>query len=132
MGQVLLLNFSHPITPEQSEQIAKLVGVDASELKVVDVPVQVGPGNIEEQMSQLLDKVPITAREWQDPRKLVNLPGLSLAAGVLLAQLDGRIGDLPAILRLKRMEGSVITRFEVEEIVNLAQLRDRARLHRWA
>jgi hypothetical protein len=60
----------------------------------------------------------------------VNPPGLAPATAALLAELHGRMGYFPSILRLRPVSGTTPTRYEVAEIINLQALRDAARLQR--
>jgi len=46
---------------------------------------------------------------------------------VVLAELHGRCGYFPSILRLKPVAGSTPPRFEVAETVNLQAVRDTSR-----
>jgi hypothetical protein len=48
-----------------------------------------------------------------------------------LAELHGRMGYFPPILRLRPVEGAIPPRFEVAEIINLQALRDAARKERY-
>ncbi len=60
---------------------------------------------------------------------LVNPPGFAPAAFVLLAELHGRIGHFPALIRLRPKPGPVTT-YEVAEIPNLQSIREEARRRR--
>ncbi|MCS7301391.1 MAG: CRISPR-associated protein Csx15 [Fimbriimonadales bacterium] len=53
-----------------------------------------------------------------------------MIAATLLAELHGRMGYFPPVLRLRPVEGAVPPRFEVAEILNLQQIRDTARSQR--
>jgi len=64
------------------------------------------------------------------PAPKLNLPSLNFIAALLLAELHGRMGYFPPILRLRPAEGSVPPRYAVAEILNLQALRDAARLKR--
>jgi len=83
-----------------------------------------------EQVRALADRVGLSPEEWQTTPLLVNLPGYAPAAAALLAELHGRMGHFPAVLRLRPVEGSVPTRYEVAEIINLQAIRDQARIRR--
>ncbi|MFN3763696.1 MAG: CRISPR-associated protein Csx15, partial [Anaerolineae bacterium] len=48
----------------------------------------------------------------------------------LLAELHGRCGYFPAMLRVRPVPGSTPPRYEVAEIVNLQMLREEARKRR--
>jgi hypothetical protein len=61
---------------------------------------------------------------------LVNLPALAPAAAALLAELHGRMGYFPAIVRIRPVAGSTPPAYEVAEIINLQAVRDAARERR--
>lgn len=48
-------------------------------------------------------------------------------APALLAELHGRMGYLPSILRLRPVGGSNPPQFEVAELLNLNEIREQAR-----
>lgn len=126
---MILLNFSHPITPGQLEQMRMLTGDDA--IQVVELPVQFDVQQpFEPQVQDLLARLPLSSAEMQGEPILLNLPSLNYIAAMLLAELHGRMGYFPAMLRLRPMAGSVPTRFEVAEIVDLQGIRDGARAMR--
>jgi len=85
---------------------------------------------LQSQIRELVDRVGLGPEGWQTTPLLINPPGYAPAAVVLLAELHGRMGHFPAVLRLRPVEGSVPTRYEVAEIVNLQEVRDRARTRR--
>ena len=58
----------------------------------------------EEQVKELIQGLGLTAAEFQPPL-LVNLPSLASIAALVLAELHGRLGHFPAILRLRPVEG---------------------------
>lgn len=123
---MILLNFAHPITPEQAQAVEDLLGHAVE--RVFACPAQFDPtGSFAEQAGALIDSVGLTAEEWQTAPLLVNLPSLSVIAGLVLAEIHGRAGYFPAVLRLRPVVGAVPPRFEVAEIVNLQEVRDTAR-----
>ena len=121
-----ILNFAHPLTAENLAQIEALTGVKVEEVK--EVPSQIDPQqSLEPQIEALLDGLGLTAGEWQTAPLIINLPALNYSAAVLLAQLHGRMGHFPPVLRLRPVPGSLVPRFEVAEILNLQAIRERAR-----
>lgn len=124
-----LLNFSHPITDEQRAQIEAITGKAVERL--IEIPVQFDHARpFHEQVLELLQQVELTPSEWQTQLILINLPSLNVIAAILLAELHGRMGYFPPILRLRPVEGALPPRFEVAEIVNLQAIRDSARSQR--
>ncbi|WP_109206363.1 CRISPR-associated protein Csx15 [Moorella sp. Hama-1] len=120
-----IINFAHPLTPANFEEIAGRVG---DQVEVISVHFQIEHQYpLEPQVEDLVDGLGLTPREWQTGSFLFNLPSLNYGAAVLLAHLHGRTGYFPAILRLRPVEGSLPVRFEVAEIINLQAVRERAR-----
>jgi hypothetical protein len=128
---VILLNFSHPFTSAQLDQVRVLIGNQDDALQVVELPVQFDVQQpFEAQLAALMARLPLSSIELQGEPMLLNLPSLNYIAAMLLAELHGRMGYFPAMLRLRPAAGSVPPRFEVAEIVNLQGLRDAARMNR--
>lgn len=124
-----LLNFAHPITPEQAAATEALLGRPIE--RTIACQAQFDPAQpFAEQARALVDSVGLSAEEWQTLPLLVNLPSLSVIAGLVLAEIHGRAGYFPAVLRLRPVAGAVPPRFEVAEVLNLQEARDRARLER--
>ncbi len=125
---MIVLNFAHPLTPDQIAAIEAAAGEPVT--AVHDLPSQVDVQQpLEPQIAALLDGLDILPAEWQTHRWLVNLPSLNFSAAVLIAILHGRLGYFPACLRLRPAD-SPIRQFEFAEILDLSAIRDRARLHR--
>lgn len=121
-----IINFAHPLTPEQLAEIESLVGEKITE--VTEAPSQIDPDKpIEPQIQVILDGTGLTAEEWQAKPLLINLPSLNYSAAALLAQLHGRAGYFPPVLRLRPVKDALPVRFEVAEILNLQAMRERAR-----
>jgi len=121
---MILLNFSHPISAAQRSQIEALTGQAIAVLH--DLPVQLdGQRPFAPQLEELLQRVPLSAADWQGEAILVNPPGLSAAASILLALLHGRMGYFPTIVRLRGVGTPPV--YEVAELINLASIRALAR-----
>jgi hypothetical protein len=125
---MLILNFSHPITPEQRVQIESLADTTISDIRTIPVQIdQIQP--LEQQIRSIVDATGLTPEEWQTLPLLINPPGYAPAAFVLLAELHGRIGHFPTLIRLRPKAGP-ITSFEVAELLNLQTVRENARKQR--
>ncbi|MCS6846984.1 MAG: CRISPR-associated protein Csx15, partial [Anaerolineae bacterium] len=72
----------------------------------------------------------LTPQQWQTERILVNLPSLNFIAACLLAELHGRMGYFPTIVRLRQVKDALPPQFEVAEVINLQAPRDEARVLR--
>lgn len=126
---MLLLNFSHPLTPAQLAQLAALTG--AAVERVLAAPAQFDAAQpFVPQVEAMLAQVPLTAAEWQMAPLLIVPPALNFITAVLLAELHGRMGYFPAIVRLRPVAESLPPRFEVAEVINLQAAREKARQHR--
>ncbi len=126
---MLLLNFSHPLTQEQVAQAEALAGQKVE--RVIEARAQFDHERpFAEQVQALAEQVGLTPEEWQTDPLLVNPPSLHVIAAALLAELHGRMGYFPSILRLRPVPGSNPPQFEVAEILNLNDIRERARAAR--
>ncbi len=122
---MVIVNFGHPLTPAQLDAIA---GATQPAECVIAIPTQFDPSQpFVSQARVLVDSVGLTPEEWQTRPILVNLPTLHVVAALVLAELHGRMGYFPAVLRLRPVEGSLPPRFEFAEILNLQGMRDEAR-----
>lgn len=126
---MLVVNFSHPLAPHQREQLERLC--DRPIDRVVDVKVQFrqedpfGP-----QAIAVVDVAGLTGGEWQTLPLVVVPPALAPIACACLAELHGRIGHFPPIVRLQPRPDSTPPVFDVAEVLNLQQLRENARARR--
>lgn len=126
---MILLNFSHPLTPEQLQRIGELTGQPLA--RVMEVPTQLDHERpFDEQVRELVDGVGLSSVEWQTAPLIINPPGYAPATAALLAELHGRMGYFPAMVRLRPVLDSNPTQYEVAEVINLQAVRDRARERR--
>jgi hypothetical protein len=126
---MILLNFSHPLTPEQLQRTGELSGQLVE--RVIDIPTQFDHDQpFVEQVAELVDGIELSSVEWQTRSLIVNPPGYAPAAVALLAELHGRIGHFPAVLRLRPVAESIPLRYEVAEVIDLQVVRDEARRRR--
>ena len=125
---MLILNFTHPLTPEQRAQIETLANTSIEEVRTI--PVQINQDEpLAPQITAIVDAVGLSSEEWQTRQLLINPPGYAPAAFVLLAELHGRIGHFPTLIRLRPKPGPV-TSYEVAELLNLQTIREDARRRR--
>lgn len=122
---MFLLNFAHPLTADHLAAVERLTG---EKPEVRDVACQFDPHQpFAPQVTALADAAGLTPEEWQTMPLLLNLPTLHVIAALLLAELHGRCGYFPAVLRLRPVEGAVPPRFEVAEVLDLQGQRERGR-----
>jgi hypothetical protein len=125
---MLILNFSHPLTNEQQSQIESLANSSIEEVR--NIPVQINQEELlEPQIVSIVDATGLSSEEWQTLPLLINPPGYAPAAFVLLAELHGRIGHFPSLIRL-RPKSVPVTSYEVAELLNLQTTREAARKRR--
>ncbi|MCO6450984.1 MAG: hypothetical protein J5I90_09390 [Caldilineales bacterium] len=126
---MILLNFSHPITPAQQEQIEALTGQAVD--RIVSIPTQFDEQTpFISQAEMLIGQVELSAEAWQGEPILVVLPSLNFISALLLAELHGRMGYFPPVVRTRPVEGALPRRFEVAEILDLQAVREAARRQR--
>jgi len=123
---MILLNFGHPLTTVQIDQVEKLAECKISQ--VISIPVQIDFSKpIYPQIELLLNKAGVVS---QAEPCLVNLPSHYLISAYLLASLHGLWGYFPAVLQFKPILGSIPPRFDIGDIINLQAIRDKARTKR--
>ncbi len=126
---MILLNFAHPLTDEQLTQVDALVNQPVA--RMIDRPAQFDlEQSFAAQVAVLVDAVGLSPADWQALPLVINPPSLSAIAVTLLAELHGRMGYFPAVIRMRPVADSIPPRFEVAEIVNLQAVRDTARSRR--
>lgn len=126
---MILLNFSHPLTPEQQAQIESLTG-RAIERMIERMPHFDDGQPLAGQIRELVDRMGLTSQEWQTEALLVNPPGLAPAALCLMAELHGRTGYFPAAIRIRPVADAIPRQYEIAEILDLQELRNSARKRR--
>ena len=127
---VRIINFAHPLTESQLAQISMLTGRNVS--TVINSPVQLDlNSDVVAQTRSAVDAVPLNPEQWQNEPFVVNLPGLSSAAAIVIADIHGRCGYFPSICQIRRTNGD-LPEFEVSQIIALQSVREDARTSRKA
>ncbi len=126
---MLILNYSHPLTDDQCKQIETLINQPVSEVRQIlvqfDQQTEFAP-----QIARLIEAAQLTATEWQSQSLLLVPPALNFIALALLAELHGLMGYFPDCVRLRPVGEARPPRFEVAEILNLQDYRERGRGNR--
>lgn len=123
---MIVMNFSHPLTALQLERVEALTRRKIE--RVIEARAEFDHQQpLAPQVRALADQVNLTPEEWQMLPLLVNPPSPHVIAAALLAELHGRMGYFPSILRLRPVPGSNPPQFEVAEVLNLNEIRERAR-----
>jgi hypothetical protein len=124
----LVLNFSsHLILPNQQQTIQKKMSWPA--IEVIDARL----GNVAENRNfaatlvNHIEKIDLLPNEWQTSPMVVVPAGYAPAWAVLLAELHGRLGYFPDVVRLRPASAHAEEKFEVAEVVPLREIRGQAR-----
>lgn len=128
LSNMRLLNFAHPITPEQQGQIEDLLNkrLDLNLSKQIDTKFK-HEESYEHQCKALIARVGFTAQEWQSLPLLINPPSFVPGTLCLISQLHGLMRHFPTVLRLRPVTVDGSQTYVVAEILNLQEIRDRAR-----
>jgi hypothetical protein len=125
---MLLLNYSQPLTAAQRDQLETLLGAPLEETR--DLLTYLDHGRpFAEQATALADAAGLPAAAWQRAPLLVVLPAMAPAAAALPAELHGRTGHFPAVVRLRPVAGGAPA-YEVAEVIDLQAILDMARAKR--
>lgn len=129
--QGIIVNFSHPITEAQLKQIEEKTNLYISErIQPPKVPIHFNENvSFEDQVVKCVDEVGLTDEQWQELQILVNVPGFATISAPLIAELHGRMGHFPKMLRFKRSPEDT-NRYDFEEVVQLQRIRDKSRARR--
>lgn len=124
-----IINFSHPLSAQQLEALLPLLdGQTIASIR--DVRCQLNnEASFADQARALVDAVEWTAHQWQHNRFILVAPALSAAALAVVAEIHGRCGYFPALLRLKPVGGAPPV-FMPAEILDLSGIRELARSKR--
>jgi len=126
---MIVINFSHPVTSEQKVKIETFT--EQSIKEILTVPSQFSQEQpFPSQIRALVDSIGLSSDEWQTLPILINPPSYNFAALSLMAELHGRMGYFPAIIRIRPIPESTPPRYEVAEIINLQSVREQAREQR--
>jgi len=124
-----ILNFLHPLTDAQRDQVAQALGV--TEIEEIHILVQIGPdASMSDQIARYVDQVGWDGRAWQTRAFCVSPPGLAPAACALFAEIEGRSGHLPDYLWFERDPASAVTRYRLREVIAPESIREAARTRR--
>ncbi len=126
---VTVVNFSHPLTPALRAQLATLLGEPVAAELGRTLHLDDGAA-FEGQVRAAVDALGLAPADWQAGGLVVVLPGYAPAAALVLAEIHGRAGHFPAVLRLRPVAGALATTYELAEVINLQAVRLRARAGR--
>ena len=126
---MIVVNFSHPLTPHQREQLEAACGQSVD--RVIDVPVHCDHAlSFGPQAAALITAAGLSAAEWQSLPIVVVPPSLVAIALACLADLHGRMGYFPTVIRLRPRQDAVPPTFDLAEVIDLQRMRDASRATR--
>jgi hypothetical protein len=126
---MIVVNFAHVLTSAHLAAVERLTGKVVA--KVMEVKTHFDETQpFAEQARTLVDSAGLTPEQWQTEPLLVNLPSYNYAAALVLAEVHGRTGYFPTVLRLRPVADSMPQQFEVVEVLNLQAAREEARRRR--
>ncbi|HEY8343744.1 MAG TPA: CRISPR-associated protein Csx15 [Bacillota bacterium] len=121
-----IINMAHPLTEDHIRKIQEITGETITGVKEISSQIDHNLP-LEPQIETLLDQTGFSPQQWQTESFIVNLPALNYSAAIVLAQIHGRAGYFPPVIRLRPVPGQIPRRYEIAEILNLQDIRDRAR-----
>ena len=115
---VILVNFSHPISAAQLEQIAGMLHVNVSNIAVTTIKVEM---DLQAPFSPQVDNLFRQLPEYLDTRVqvLINMPGLAPVAAMLTPLLLDYFSNSFKLIRLTSVSGSAMTSYEVFELIDI-------------
>lgn len=126
---MLLLNFSHPLTSKQIEQLRRLIGQVDFDIRSIPSQFDTEEPFVDQLKTLFADNPALRSVKWQSEELLVILPSLNYIAALVLAEIHGLSGHFPAFVRI-RPANKLVSEYEIAEIVNLDRVRESARLRR--
>lgn len=124
-----IINFSHPLTQSQIVEIELSTKMQAESVRDVRVQFDLLLDFIP-QVRTMVDDLAIAPDQWQVEAWLIVPPSFNFITAILLAELHGRMGRFPSIVRLRPVVDALVSTFEVAEIINLDSVRNAARTRR--
>jgi hypothetical protein len=122
-----ILNLASPLSSEDTSIIAALCGRKAR--RVVDVAAAFSETDpLAPQVRAMLDGLGFSSSDWQNQSIVLNLPPDPVASALIVAEIAGRRGRTPSVVRWKRTAGA--TRMEPAEVISLHEIRKEARHQR--
>jgi hypothetical protein len=126
---VIVVNFSHPLTPAQVLQIGALAGPSVEQVIEIASQFEESQPSVS-QATGLANRCGYTETGWQTLALLIVPPAFSFIALALLAELYGRMGCFPTCIRLRRVPEVLPPQYEVAELLDLQNVRKQARRRR--
>lgn len=122
---MFVLNFSHPFSEAQIDQLGELVNYQGFEIETFRVQIDFNRSLVE-QAIEIVDSVDWTPDDWQHNEFLVRPSSVDAATLAIMAEIHGRCGYFPPIVTMRR-GATMPPTFDVWEVVDLQRVRNAAR-----
>jgi len=130
-GRCIVLNFSgHPVLSGQRKDIQNNMGWPSIEVLDVSMGTVSEDENFLKTAIRKVDDIDLLPNEWQTYPLVVIPSGYAPLWSALLAEVHGRLGHFPDVVRLRPSPQGEKEKFEVAEILDLRDIRHRARAKR--
>ncbi len=97
---IIVLNFAHPLTMQQQTQIEELSNTTIENIITISTLIN-EEEPLEPQIASLIEAVDQFTLDWNKRDILLNPPGYAPAVILLLAEIHGRIGHFPTLIRMR-------------------------------
>ena len=128
---MIILNFSHPLTDNQKEQIRKKLSVSIKEWhesKILRINCYINIDRpLSEQINNILDNIPENV--WHKHILFIP-PPIAHSAILITISIRERCGYYPQSIRIKRERKSLPPRYVIAEVINLNDFREQSRAKR--
>ncbi|KAF0208377.1 MAG: hypothetical protein FD171_860 [Actinobacteria bacterium] len=124
-----IVNFGHALTPAVVDEIVEAAGCEGFSLHEVEFAANLSE-LLEPQVVAAIDATNIDPGDWPRLNLVVGLPTHAPLTAVVLAELHGRLGHFPAIVRFAPDDGALVRNYRLAEVLNLEAMRSRARTRR--
>jgi len=117
---MFVLNFGSPLNAEQRQAIESRF--EDGVVKILELEMHFDPdGSAEEQVTQMMERIPLTVEQLQVNDVSILPPKHPVAACGILAALRGRTGSFPWIIYIREITWRTFPEYEVK-FVNLPDL----------
>jgi hypothetical protein len=122
---MILINFSSELNHSQIDQAESLLHKPIN--KIINLPAKIDPDlPILPQLKALIAQLPLSAEQLKTEAILINPPTQSYLTALLLAELHGRMGRFPPILRIYLQPFGMLPRMVVADVLDLQAIEDSA------
>jgi hypothetical protein len=120
---MILINFGAAFRPLQIAQAEALLHEPIT--RVIDLSIKVDPDQeMLPQFKKSMAKLKLNDTDLCAEPVVINLPNQNYLAVMVLAELHGRMGYFPPILRARMKSSGLLPYYEVAEVIDLQAMED--------